>query len=154
MQGDDKDAANDEAPFAVSSNLERLRHSRHVIIPATRNWLLLSKDGCKSIELTLTGVDSLAADDDGICPITLERIDQSTLDFAPEGTSFFEAEPSLCVAVLPCRHRFHAIAVLFHMAVSSMNCPLCRSVVPPVCIVFFADHEYSSGLDEPFIEAR
>ena len=104
---------------------------------ASRNWVLLSKDRSKSLALRITGVDALPADDDGVCSITLERIDQSTLDFAPEGTTFFEGEPSLCVATLPCRHRFHAVAVLFHMAVSSMNCPLCRSVY--VCLSFFPD---------------
>ena len=41
---------------------------------------------------------------------------------------FVEDVPEYCVWRLPCGHHFHPVAVLCHMVVNGMNCPVCRWV--------------------------
>jgi hypothetical protein len=61
------------------------------------------------------------------CPICMETFAKASLDFCPEGTSFVQDRPSLCVAKLECGHSFNPLAICFHMYVSGMQCPICRS---------------------------
>jgi hypothetical protein len=44
-----------------------------------------------------------------------------------EGTTcFVQGRPEYCVGRLPCGHHFHPVAVLCHMVVNGMSCPMCR----------------------------
>jgi len=69
------------------------------------------------------------------CPIAMDDFDKAVVDFLPEDASFVQGRPDLCICTLPCRHSFHALSVLCHMALSGMRCPVCRCVcVSCVCI--------------------
>lgn len=62
------------------------------------------------------------------CPICVEDFDKAQLEFLPPNTSFVEDRPELCVATLEeCGHSFFPLAILFHMLVSGMQCPMCRA---------------------------
>jgi hypothetical protein len=110
----------------------------------------------ESFPLILSGMDSLRPEEQRTCPIVLEEFDkvgdvflcavrppvsvlagginphvddvfqQATVDFLPEGSCFVEGKPELCIGTLPCGHRFHALALVCHMAFCSMTCPICR----------------------------
>jgi hypothetical protein len=57
----------------------------------------------------------------------MEEFDKACLDFLPEGSCFVEGNPELCVGILPCGHKFSPMAVVYHMCISGMQCPVCRS---------------------------
>ncbi len=62
------------------------------------------------------------------CPIAMEDFDKAIVDFLPADSAFVQGQPELCICTLPCRHSFHALSILCHMALSGMRCPVCRCV--------------------------
>ena len=76
------------------------------------------------------------------CPIALEEFDKVDVDeFLPPSQKvqnkdkncnsdstqcFVQGKPEYCVGWLPCGHHFHPVAVLCHMMVNGMRCPVCR----------------------------
>jgi hypothetical protein len=87
-----------------------------------------------SMLVCLSGMDSLDEEDRHMpCPIAMEEFDKACVDFLPDDASFIEGMPELCICTLPCKHRFHALSILCHMAISGMRCPVCRWVAARVC---------------------
>ena len=73
-------------------------------------------------------MQGLAPGDYRSCPIAMEDFDQVQVEYLPEGASFVQGSPEYCVGRLPCGHHFHPIAVLCHMVINGMKCPVCRWV--------------------------
>lgn len=77
---------------------------------------------------TMTDLVSTVDDEESrSCPIQMEEFDKAGLDFLPPGTCFVDGRPDLCVGSLPCGHRFSPMAIVYHMCISGMQCPVCRS---------------------------
>ena len=64
------------------------------------------------------------------CPFSMEEFDKDSLEYLPPGSCFVQNDPSYCIGRLSCGHHFHAVSILYHMAINGMNCPLCRCVLP------------------------
>jgi len=92
-----------------------------------------------STSMCLSGTDVLGPEEDRICPIELEEFEKLAsssageervcciLDFVPPGTCFVPEHPELCVGTLrECGHRFSPMAIVYHMCLSGMQCPVCR----------------------------
>jgi hypothetical protein len=86
--------------------------------------------------MQITGTDVLGPEkEDRICPIEMEEFDKAgsffySEDFVPDGTCFVQGRPDLCVATLKeCGHRFTPMAIVYHMCLSGMQCPVCRQVI-------------------------
>lgn len=63
------------------------------------------------------------------CPIMQEAIQTAVLDCLPR--PFLAAHPSHTAISLPCHHKFHAMALVYHWARSgNVLCPVCRSGPP------------------------
>lgn len=82
--------------------------------------------------MCVSGTEVIGPDEDRTCPIEVEDFDKvattaASMDFVPTGTCFVEGHPELCVGTLKeCGHRFSPIAILYHMCLSGMQCPVCR----------------------------
>lgn len=74
---------------------------------------------------SLTVTLSVPRDDDE-CPLTLEAIKDSKLEFLP-GIAFRQAKPLHTKLTLPCAHSFHALSLLYSWCKSGMRCPCCRA---------------------------
>lgn len=83
------------------------------------------QDRSSELVVILTNPESCNVDERD-CPITMERFDKSDVDFLP-GARVIPSRPSLCVAVLPCGHKFGAVPLIYHMLRSGMRCPCCRA---------------------------
>ena len=60
------------------------------------------------------------------CPILQDRIATAKLDTFPH--PFLANSPTLSAMTLPCKHTFHAMALVYHWARSStVQCPVCRA---------------------------
>ena len=67
------------------------------------------------------------------CPLTLDKIISSSLEFLPN-VPFMERHPALTKMTLPCGHSFSAMPVFYHMCRNNLLCPCCRQgVVGNVC---------------------
>jgi len=60
------------------------------------------------------------------CVITMEKIIGYKLEFLESDVTFFEDQPEIRKAQLPCGHSFHALALFYHFARNAMSCPCCR----------------------------
>ena len=60
------------------------------------------------------------------CPLTLDNIGQSKLDFLPD-TSFMEDRPLHTKLTLPCGHSFCAMVLVYSWCKNNMTCPCCRA---------------------------
>ena len=87
--------------------------------------------------MCVSGTDVLGPEEDRICPIELEEFEKLAvtssdgggcmIDFVPPGTCFVPGHPELCVGTLKeCGHRFSPMAIVYHMCLSGMQCPVCR----------------------------
>ena len=59
------------------------------------------------------------------CPLTLDSISTSGVDFLP-GVTFVRKFPDLKKMTLPCGHSFSAMALFYHMCKNNQLCPCCR----------------------------
>ena len=59
------------------------------------------------------------------CPLTLEAMATSSLDFMP-GVTFLKRFPDLKKMTLPCGHSFSAMPLFYHMCRNNQQCPCCR----------------------------
>ena len=59
------------------------------------------------------------------CPMMLEPMKESELDFA-RGLTVIKDNPLVKKMTLPCGHSFSAMATLYHFGKSGLRCPLCR----------------------------
>ena len=73
-------------------------------------------------------LDAADASGTDMCPIWQERFQDVDLDIA-KGKSFLKKQPEICVATLPCGHRFSALGIMYHFVLLDMRCPLCRDGV-------------------------
>jgi hypothetical protein len=73
----------------------------------------------------LTVTLSIPRDDDE-CPLTLETIRASRLDFLPDAV-FCPERPQHSKLTLPCGHGFHALSLLYSWCKNGMRCPCCRA---------------------------
>jgi hypothetical protein len=98
-----------------------------------------------NIIMQLCSMASLGRDEDTSCPISMEEFDKAFVPSIcnwPEECSFVEGRPDICIGVLPCGHKFHAVSLIYHMATNGMRCPVCRCVSPPEhCIIGHAQLE-------------
>lgn len=78
-----------------------------------------------TLRVALQSVDSLSNDEENCCPITLEKFENSDVDFLP-GERVLKNKPNLCIGVLPCGHKCGAVPLLYHMLISGVKCPMCR----------------------------
>jgi hypothetical protein len=78
-----------------------------------------------TMDLQLEQMSDLSDDVETICPILQDRFDECVLDCASD-LMINPKNPALCIAKLPCGHRFSALGVLYSMAISSLRCPCCR----------------------------
>lgn len=76
----------------------------------------------------LSSMKTLGEHENMTCSIAMDDFDKAKVDFLPEDACFVEHRPELCVATLPCGHRFHALSLLCNMVISGMRCPVCRCV--------------------------
>ena len=71
------------------------------------------------------------------CPISQEPMAEYDLEFLP-GVTWSERSPAHRRLTLPCKHAFSAMAVAYHFAKNSMECPLCRAgcgaPMSPACL--------------------
>lgn len=74
---------------------------------------------------TLTVTLSIPAEEDE-CPLTLDTIKASKLEFLPD-TPFCQERPQHSKLTLPCGHAFHALSLLYSWCKSGMRCPCCRA---------------------------
>lgn len=91
---------------------------------------LVSRTGCYRMLMRVSATDVLGPDEESICPIQMEDFDKARLEFMdPSGdhSCFVQGRPELCVGTLPCGHRFCPSAVVYHMCISGMQCPVCRA---------------------------
>lgn len=96
--------------------------------------LLVSRSGTQTMSMVLgtTAKLLLRDDEERTCPIQMEEFDSPTVassleDFLPPGSCFVEGCPQLCVGMLlPCGHKFSPLAIVYHMCISGMQCPVCR----------------------------
>lgn len=79
-----------------------------------------------SMTVTISSMNDLPESCNKVCPIAMEDFDKARIDFLPEDACFLENRPDMCVATLPCGHRFNALSVMCHMVLTSMRCPVCR----------------------------
>jgi hypothetical protein len=64
---------------------------------------------------------------DRTCPIAMEEFDKVDVpEYLPPGSCFVRDTPEYCVGKLPCGHLFHPVALICHMVVNGMTCPICR----------------------------
>jgi hypothetical protein len=92
----------------------------------TDNIIQLYTYGKKdTMDIQLEKMSDLPPDIDTTCPILQAAFDECVLDCAPDQTIKPDC-PALCIAKLPCGHRFSAMGLLYSMAISSMRCPCCR----------------------------
>lgn len=63
------------------------------------------------------------------CPITMEPMSQSTVDFLTGKTArwFVPSMKHLVAIRLPCSHTFSAVPLACHFAISNCRCPICRA---------------------------
>jgi hypothetical protein len=67
------------------------------------------------------------------CPLTLDKIKDSNLDFLPY-VPFMLSHQHFKKMTLPCGHSFSAMAIFYHMCRNNLLCPCCRQgVVGKVC---------------------
>jgi len=64
--------------------------------------------------------------DDEECPISLELIKDSKLDWLPPGSCFVNTRPDLTKATLSCNHSFSALSLAYLWLKMDMRCPCCR----------------------------
>jgi hypothetical protein len=76
--------------------------------------------------MTLLAKHELPPGDEGVCPITMEKYEVADVDFLP-GARIDPNHPEACAGMLPCGHVFGAVAILHHMASTTMQCPMCRA---------------------------
>jgi len=74
---------------------------------------------------SLTVTLSVPRDDDE-CPLTLDAIKDSKLDFLPDA-AFRQGKPLHSMVTLPCRHSFHALSLVYSWCKNGMRCPCCRA---------------------------
>jgi hypothetical protein len=79
------------------------------------------------IPVKLGTLDSVPAAE-RICPIMMDSFDACVLSHNPE-TNFILPRADLCVATLPCGHRFGIMTILIHFALTDLRCPMCRQGV-------------------------
>jgi hypothetical protein len=70
-------------------------------------------------------VASAGCSDTHICPILHEPFNDIELDIA-KGKSFLAKQEDVCVATLPCGHRFSLLGIMYQFVLVDMRCPLCR----------------------------
>ena len=90
-------------------------------VPATLPGLGQRFDNWPSSTITLS-----KPDDDEECPISLELIKDSKLDWLPPGSSFIKGRPDLTKATLACSHSFSALSLAYLWLKMDMRCPCCR----------------------------
>ena len=88
---------------------------------------LVSRSGCHRMLMRVSDMSVLRDDEEHTCPIQMEDFDEAHLEFLDKGICFVEGSPQLCVATLPCGHRFCPAAIVYHMCISGMQCPVCRA---------------------------
>ena len=59
------------------------------------------------------------------CPLNLEPIATSRVDFLKDA-SFFEERPLHTKLTLPCGHGFYILSIIYHFCKNGMQCPCCR----------------------------
>ncbi len=85
----------------------------------------------------VTTLAGLAPGEYTSCPIAMEEFDKVQVsELLPLASGmgscssccncFVLDRPEYCVGRLPCGHHFHPVAVLCHMVVNGMKCPVCR----------------------------
>jgi hypothetical protein len=83
------------------------------------------------ITMQLCSMALLGQYEDTSCPISMEEFDKAfvpSICNGPEECPFVEGRPDICIGVLPCWHKFHAVSLIYHMATNGMRCPVCRCV--------------------------
>lgn len=65
-------------------------------------------------------------DDSDECPLTLDAIKSSKLDFLPDAP-FSTIRPQHSKLTLPCGHSFHALSLIYAFCKNGMRCPCCRA---------------------------
>lgn len=86
---------------------------------------LIAKGGRADEKVSTTVTLSIPAAEEE-CPLTLEPIAQSKLDFLPD-TPFVSDRPLHSKLTLPCGHSFHALTLVYSFCKSGMVCPFCRA---------------------------
>lgn len=89
-------------------------------------WVFEGKTGGADVRMALATVGMLPGGVGNECPISREPFDEPGVVSAVGDRPFCEAEPDLCVGVLPCGHIFSAVTITYHMAMNNMVCPVCR----------------------------
>lgn len=88
------------------------------------------------------------------CSITMDLIGVTEPPFSAP----MENKPTLtCAEVLPCGHRFNAMALIAHYATNAMTCPMCRSGLPDTRLdirASFANEPWIDAFEERFPKAR
>ena len=64
--------------------------------------------------------------DDEECPISLEPIKDSKLEWLPPGSCFVKKRPELSKVTLACNHSFSALNLAYLWLKMDMRCPCCR----------------------------
>jgi hypothetical protein len=81
-----------------------------------------------------------APEEDEECPLTLDAMATSSLEFLPN-VPFLSKRPDLKKMTLPCGHSFSAMPVFYNMCKCSPLCPCCRQGVEGnVCADSIPDH--------------
>ena len=70
-------------------------------------------------------LDVADVSDTDTCAIWHERFQDVELEIA-KGEPFLKQQSDMCVATLPCGHRFSALGIMYHFVLLDMRCPLCR----------------------------
>lgn len=99
---------------------------------------MVSMGRCDVIKVQLLRMQDLRSGEDRECPIGMADFDKCTIDTLDDITHFFPGSPELCIALLPCGHKFSLLPLMYHSALGSMRCPICRAGVDkpmrPSCI--------------------
>ena len=79
------------------------------------------------------------------CPLTLDKISQSKLEFLPDVT-FCKDKPHHTKLTLPCGHSFSAMVLIYNWCKNNMTCPYCRSGHTHRADTNFLPHHFSSQM--------
>ena len=105
---------------------QRAKHApKQAGADAPFSFKVVAKKGANGQAGTLTVTLSIPGDDEE-CPLTLDKIKDSKLDFL-QGTAFCQAKPLHCKLTLPCKHSFHALSLMYSWCKTGMRCPCCRA---------------------------
>ena len=101
----------------------------------------------KKMVMRLCTMESLSPEDERCCPISMDEFDKASVPSLKDMSTecLISGRPDLCIGKLPCGHRFHAVSIIYHMAMNGMKCPVCRCVcVFYVVVISFVEHQWHS----------